>query len=165
MTGAFHSTTTLREIRAAGPCGIRKADNCGWGRLLAGLGEPHSKPNLDREVTVLEVLTINGLDDAIWVLRCPSLDRLSRHFRAWCAEQVLHNFEADRPDDPRVRNQISMLRNDDASAAASAAARAAARAAADAAWAAASAAASAAESAAARAAQERQLRLMIGGAA
>lgn len=142
----FHSTTTLREIRAAGPCGIRKTDNCGWGKLLAGLGEPHSKPNLDREVTVLEVMTINGLDDAIWVLRCPSLDRLSRHFQAWCAEQALHHFEVERPDDPRILNQIAMLRNDAASQDDRAAARDAA-------------------GAAAGAAQDRQLRLMIGGAA
>jgi len=140
----YPSTTTLREIRAAGPCGIRKADNCGWGELLSGLGEKHSKPNLDREVTVLDVLTINGFDDALWVLRVPSLDRLSRHFQAWCVEQVLPIFAKFRPDDRRVHNQIAMLRNDAATAGDRGAAR-------DAAW------------DAARDAQERQLRGMIGG--
>jgi len=148
----YPSTTTLREIRAAGPCGIRKADNCGWGKLLSGLGEKHRKPNLDREVTVLEVLTINGFDDALWILRVPSLDRLSRHFKAWCAEQVLPIFEEYRPGDIRVRNQIAMMRNDDATADERAAAWDAARDAARAtAWDAAS------------DAQERQLRGMIGG--
>jgi hypothetical protein len=185
MTAEYNSTTTLREIRAHGPCSICKGDAGGWAKLLRTLGEPHGKPNLDRQVTVLEILESNGLDDALWCLRAASLDRLSRHFQAWCAEQVLPRFLAERPDDGRVTAQIAMLRNDAATDTERAAARAAAwdaagaavgaaawDAAGAAAWAAAGAAArdaaGAAAGAAARdaagAAQERQLRAMIGEA-
>ena len=173
----YHHHTTLNEIRAAGPC----LD--GWTKLLKHLGKTQAD---DEPLDLLTILDSNGFDDALWCLRVPSLERLSRHYQAWCAEQVLHLFEADHPDDTRVRDQIAMLRRDDATdaeraaasdaarAAASAAARAAAWAAAsDAAWAAAWAAARAAAwaaasdaaRAAARDAQERQLRAMIGGAA
>jgi len=178
----YNSTTTLARIRSAKPC------EDGWAKLLAHLG----KTRADEEpLSLLTVLDSNGLDDALWVLSYAMPDdRLERHFQAWCAEQVLHLFEAERPGDDRVRAQIAMLRRDDVSpalrAAAWAAAGAAARAAAwdaawdaagaaardaawDAAWDAARAAAWAAAGAAARAAaraaawdaQEGQLRAMI----
>ena len=171
MTAPFHATTTLNEIREHDPC------RDGWTKLLRHLGKTQAD---DEPLPLLTILESNRLDDAIWCLRAKSLDRLSRHFQAWCADQVLHHFEAERPDDQRVRDQIAMLRNDDATEAARAAARAAARdAALDAAGDAAQAAARAAAQAAARdaaqaaaraaawdaarAAQERQLRAMIGG--
>lgn len=174
MTAAYASTTTLAHIRAAKPC------EEGWRKLLGSLGKTGAD---DEALALLTVLDSNGLDDALWVLSYAMPDdRLARHFQAWCAEQVLHLFEAERPDDTRVRDQIAMLRNDEADAAARAAAWDAAREAArvcgrvlpcraakacaeafardaarDAAWAAAWAAAWDA----ARAAQERQLRLML----
>jgi hypothetical protein len=174
----FNSATTLALIRKAGPCGVRKEDDLGWAKLLRTLGEPHGKPNLDRDVTIIEVLDSNGLDDALWVLSYAMPDnRLSRHFGAWCAEQVLHIFEAERPGDMRPRKAIAIARDDDATDAARDAARAAAwdaawdaarDAARDAAWAAAWDAARDAARAAARAAawdaardaHERQLRKM-----
>ena len=182
MTAAYASTTTLAHIRAAKPC------EEGWRKLLGSLGKTGAD---DEALALLTVLDSNGLDDALWVLSYAMPDdRLARHFQAWCAEQVLHLFEAERPDDTRVRDQIAMLRNDEADAAARAAARDAAwdaaRAAAwDAAWDAARAAAWDAAWDAARAAawdaardaaryaawdaawyaawdaQERQLRLML----
>jgi hypothetical protein len=160
-------TTTLNAIREESPC------KAGWEKLLSHLGKTKAD---DEALPLLTVLDSNGLDDALWVLSHamqPEHDRLSRHFQAWCAEQVLHLFEAKHPGDTRVRDQIAMLRNDAATPderdaawaaagyatrdAARAAARDAARAAARdaaraAAWAAASAAAWAAASAAARAA-------------
>ena len=149
MKLAYKSTTTLAAIRAASPC------ESGWKKLLAALG----KTKADNEpLDLLTVLNSNGLDDALWVMSFAMPDdRLVRHFQAWCAEQVLHIFESVRPDDRRVRDQIEMLRRDDATkaerdaaeAAAWAAARDAAR---DAAWASADAAAEAAARAAARAA-------------
>ena len=175
MKMTFNTITTLNEIRAEHPC------REGWEKLLAQLG----KTKADYEpLELLTIINSNGLDDAMWCLQVPSLERLSRHFQAWCAEQVLHHFESEHPDDMRVRNQIAMLRNDTATnqerefakdaarAAARDAADAAARAAADAARAAADAAARDAAWAAARAAawaaadaaQEKQLRKMIGGA-
>jgi len=134
MTMAYASTTTLAAIRAASPC------EDGWRKLLGALGKTSAD---DEPLDLLTVLDSNGLDDALWVLSYAMPDdRLARHFQAWCAEQVLHLFEAERPDDARVRDQIAMLRNDEADDAARAAAReaawaarAAARAAAwDAAW-------------------------------
>ena len=153
----YASTTTLARIRAAAPC------HDGWTKLLKHLGKTAAD---DEPLPLLTVLDSNGLDDALWVLSYAMPDdRLARHFQAWCAEQVLHLFEAERPGDRRVRDQIAMLRNDDATAAArdaaGDAARAAARAAAgdaaraaarDAAWAAARDAAGDAARAAARAA-------------
>jgi hypothetical protein len=158
----YNSTTTLERIRAASPC------EDGWRKLLAHLGKTKAD---DEPLDLLTILDSNGMDDALWVLSYAMPDdRLARHFQAWCTEQVLHLFEAQRPADMRVRDQIAMLRNDSASAAArdaardaaGAAARAAARAAAGDA---ARAAARAAAWAAAWDAQEKQLRKMIGGIA
>ena len=164
----YNSITTLREIRGHKPC------QNGWGKLLKHLGKTQSD---DEPLHLMTILESNGFDDATWCLRTASLDQLSRHFQAWCAEQVMHIFEAEHPNDARVRDQIAMLRNDDASPeeraatrAAALAARFAARDAAwDAAWAAAlvtawDAARAAAWSAAGVAAldvQEQQLRKMI----
>lgn len=181
--------TTIRTDEAAAPydqtltlAGIRKHGPCedGWRKLLAHLG----KTRADNEpLTIATVYASNGFDDATWCLRALPDDRLSRHFQAWCVEQVLPLFEAEHPDDTRIREQIAMLVNDAAATeerdAARAAARAAARDAAAAAatvtaWAAAWAAARAAATvtawdaardaawAAARDAQERQFRRMIG---
>ena len=115
----YASTTTLAAIRAASPC------EAGWRKLLGTLGKTSAD---DEPLDLLTVLDSNGLDDALWVLSCAMPDdRLARHFQAWCAEQVLHLFEAERPDDTRVRDQIAMLRNDEASAAAGDAQREASR--------------------------------------
>ena len=132
MTLEYNSTTTLNRIRKAEPC----AD--GWGKLLSHLG----KTKADNEpLNLLTVLDSNGLDDALWVLSCAMPDyRLARHFQAWCAEQVLHIYESGCQNDSRIRDQIAMLRNDNATdderAAAAGAAVEAASAARDAVWAA-----------------------------
>ena len=142
----YASTTTLAAIRAASPC------EEGWRKLLGTLGKTSAD---DEPLDLLTVLDSNGLDDALWVLSYAMPDdRLARHFHAWCAEHVLHLFEAERPNDTRVRDQIAMLRNDEADDAARDAARAAA-------GAAAGDAARAAARDAARAAQENQLRQML----
>ena len=126
----YTSTTTLAAIRAQSPC------EDGWRTLLAHLGKTAAD---DEPLPLLTVLNSNGLDDALWVLSCAMPDdRLARHFQAWCAEQVLHLFERERPNDKRVRHQIATLINDRADAAARDAARAA---------------------------QERQLRAMLTGRA
>ena len=158
----YQSTTTLSRIRDEEPC------KNGWAKLLAHLGKTAAD---DEPLDLLTVLDSNGLDDALWVLSYAMPDdRLARHFQAWCAEQVLPIFEAERPGDMRVRDQIAMLRNDGALAAAWDAARAAARDAArdaaraaawDAARDAALAAARDAARDAARASQETQLRKML----
>lgn len=180
----YQTTTTLARIRAAEPC------RDGWAKLLAHLGKTAAD---DEPLELLTVLESNGRDDALWVIdNVLSGDRLFRHLQAAFAEPVLPLFEAARPNDSRIRNQIDMLRNDEATTeereAASDAAWHAARAvigcaawyAAKAAdgvyiWGAADAAAKAvadadfanysAAHASARAAQERQLRKMLEGEA
>ena len=139
----YQSTTTLSRIRDAVPC------KDGWEKLLAHLGKTAAD---DEPLDLLTVLDSNGFDDALWVLSYAMPDdRLARHFQAWCAEQVLPIFEAARPGDMRVRDQIAMLCSDAARDAASAAAWAAAWAT----WAARDAARTT------RAAQEEQLRKML----
>ena len=102
----YPTTTTLNIIRAAWPC------EDGWTKLLKGLSKTSGD---DEPLPLLTILDINGLDDALWCIDAdPALDRIKRHYQAWCAEQVLHLFEAERPGDMRVREQIAMLRNDDA---------------------------------------------------
>lgn len=123
----YESTTTLKLIRDAWPC------KESWAELLKHLGKTKAD---DEPLSLLTVLDSNGLDDALWVLsNAMPDDRLARHFQAWCAEQVLHIFEAKHPNDTRVRDQIAMLRNDDATDEERQAARRAARAAVRAAWA------------------------------
>ena len=157
----FNTTTTLNEIRSCSPC------EEGWRKLLKHLDKTEAD---DEPLELLTILNSNGLDDAAWCLRVPSLERLSRHFQAAIAERVLPLFESKYPDDMSVRDQIAVLRNDSATndereAARGAAdvagwaARAAAR---EAAWAAAREAAWAAAQASEREAQEAILRKMIG---
>ena len=99
----YHTTTTLNEIRACSPC------HDGWTVLLSHLGKTKAD---DDPLELLTILDSNGLYDALWCLRAPSLERLSRHFQAWCAERALPLFEREFLDDRRVRAQIEMLRND-----------------------------------------------------
>ena len=116
----YDSKTTLNRIRQAKPC----AD--GWTDLLAHLGKTQAD---DEPLDLLTVLDSRGFfDDALWVAsHAMPDDRLARHFQAWCAEQVLHLYEVEHPNDNRIRDQIAMLRNDEASSQERAAAR-------DAAW-------------------------------
>jgi len=156
----FAAVTTLRAIRAASPC------EDGWTKLLRHLGKTGAD---DEPLPLLTVWQSNGLDDALWVLdRTGCAPRFARHFVAWCAEQVLPIFEADRPGDTRPRDAIACARNDAATDEERDAARTAAWAAARAAaWAAARAAARAAAWAAAGDAagnaQSRQFAKMLGG--
>lgn len=101
----YKTTTTLNEIRSMHPC------EDGWAKLLKGLGKTKAD---DESLELRTILDINGLDDALWCLQVPSLDRLSRHVQAAYAERVLHIYEAKYPNDTSLRDQIAMLRNDDA---------------------------------------------------
>jgi len=106
MVMDYNQTLTLRMIRDNHP------DQDVWKQLLSGLG----KTEADNDpLTIAEIYRIVGFDEAVCCLCLLPDDKLSRHFQAWCAERVLHVFEAERPGDMRVRAQIEMLRNDNAS--------------------------------------------------
>ena len=75
------TTTTLNRIRSHNPCAN------GWKKLLEGLG----KTQADAEPLALTtILDINGLNDAIWALRCVDDQAQVRRYVVWCARQVQH---------------------------------------------------------------------------
>ncbi|WP_309601199.1 hypothetical protein [Burkholderia multivorans] len=145
-TTAPRFTVTLAALRKAGAC------YDGYNKLVRSLkGQPFTDEDAGREsyirfrhdadIPLLDILKSNGLDDALWSLRCVSgADRDIRLFAVWCARQVEHLMEDHRSKD--ALNVAERFANGNASdeelAAAWVAARDAAR---DAAWAAARAAA------------------------
>jgi hypothetical protein len=92
--------TTLKIIKSHKPC------TSGWEELLKGLGTT----NLETEVTLEQILDINGVQDAYWVLRCWD-------YREYClllanvAESVIHIFEVKYPEDDRPRKAIQAIRD------------------------------------------------------
>ena len=138
--------TTLNQIKSHRPC------TEGWQTLLKALG----KSKADNEPLPLSfILKSNGLDDAIWSLRClQGADKELRLFAVECARQVQHLMTDPRSlaaldmaekfaNGQATYEELEIARNAawTAADAAWAAAVAAAWAAADAAWAAAVAAA------------------------
>lgn len=82
--------TTLRKIRAAGPCGMRLDDGkrVGYLKLRHYLGKGYGD---DTPIDITTILDSNGLDDALWCLR--AVDGRAREMRlyaVWCARQVQH---------------------------------------------------------------------------
>ena len=53
-------TTTLNKIESLDPC------ETGWSKLLKGLGK--TEPD-DEPLSLLRILEINGIDDALWATR------------------------------------------------------------------------------------------------
>lgn len=107
-------TTTLNHVKAAN-LPKWELDN-----LIFRLG----KKQADNEaLPISKILEVSGYETALWVNVNVCQDhRLARHFQAWCAEQVQPMFGTD----PRIVQQIAMLRNDMATEEQRAAARAAA---------------------------------------
>ena len=149
--------TTLRKIRAAGPCGMRLVDGqrVGYLKLRHYLGKGYSD---DAPINIATIIDSNGLGDALWCLR--AVDGYAREMRlygVWCARRVQHLMK-----DPRSVSALDVAEryangaaSDVELAAAADAADAAAWAAADAAaWAAADAASAAAADARAAAAAD-----------
>ena len=88
--------TTLRKIRAAGPCGMRLDDGkrVGYLKLRHHLGEGYGD---DTPVDIATIIDSNGLDDALWCLR--AVDGHAREMRlyaVWCARQVQSQLEDQR---------------------------------------------------------------------
>ena len=88
--------TTLRKIRAAGPCGMRLDDGkrVGYLKLRHYLGKGYGD---DTPINIATILESNGLDDALWCLR--AVDGHAREMRlyaVWCARQVQSQLEDQR---------------------------------------------------------------------
>ena len=95
-------TTTLRRIRAHGPCGLdpRKKPLEGYQKLKAGLGPDWGD---DDPIPFARILEINGLDDALWCCRVePQYWWEWMLVRAWCPRKV--------PTDPRSVAALEFLR-------------------------------------------------------
>ena len=84
-------TTTLAEIKAHRPC------SGGWVKLRKFVG---TRKPMSTTVTFLEILESNGIDDAVWALRCAP-ERLARLYAARCACRVAH-----LNDDQRIARAI-----------------------------------------------------------
>jgi len=144
--------TTLNLILAAKPCGQELGSTTGWQKLLAGLDK--TGPD-DEPLSLIRILDINGLDDAIWAVRAtPGHERPARLLAVDCAREVQYLMT-----DPRSVAALDVTEryaNGLATEAELAAARAAAWAARATAEAAAWAARATAEAAARAAAREKQ---------
>ncbi|VBD34932.1 hypothetical protein [Burkholderia pseudomallei] len=136
-------TVTLAALRKAGACyeGYNKLVRSIQGKASsAGDAGRDSYIHFkhDAEIPLLDILKSNGIDDALWSLRCISgAERDLRLFAIWCARQVEHLMEDQRSKD--ALNVAERFANGEATDEERAAAWAAARAAAwdaagDAAW-------------------------------
>ena len=89
---------TLKQLRESGACFD------GYNKLVASIsGEPLVKAkryatyDQDEPIEIIQILDSNGLDDALWSLRCVSgEDKAIRLFAVWCARQVQHLMKDKR---------------------------------------------------------------------
>jgi hypothetical protein len=73
--------TTLNIIRSHDPCPT------GWQTLLVGLNKKQAD---DEPLALTRILEVNGLDDALWALRCVDDQRAFRLYAVACAREVQH---------------------------------------------------------------------------
>jgi len=96
--------TTFRRLHEAGACVARY-------RFLAKALGGIDTYGRDTPITLLQILDINGLDDALWALRaCDNVEKFSRLLACDYAEHVLPIYEAVCPDDNRLRETIKVSR-------------------------------------------------------
>jgi len=104
MSEPVMPTTSFRLLHDAGACKERY-------RFLAKALGGIKAYGRDTPITLLQILNINGLDDALWAVRaCPDSDTFARLLACDYAEHVLHIFEAKYPDDYRPREAIAVSR-------------------------------------------------------
>jgi len=91
--------TTFGKIKSFNPC------KDGWEKLM----ELNPENDMNKEITILEILNHNGVKDAFWSLR-------TQEYKDYCliladvAASVLHIFESKYPEDKRPRNAIEAIR-------------------------------------------------------
>ena len=87
-------SVTLPALRFMGACfnGYNKVVRAIQGREFSNddrLRESYIRFAHKDKIPLLQILELNGLDDALWALRCvPGCDRDARLFAVWCARQV-----------------------------------------------------------------------------
>jgi len=97
--------TTFRKLHKEGACAPSYLK---LAKTLGGI----RKYGKDTPIPLDKVLESNGLDDALWCLRCinESAGMEIILFKCDCAERVLPIFEKEYPDDNRPRILIETLR-------------------------------------------------------
>jgi hypothetical protein len=96
---------TLADLRREGAClnGYNKVVRAIQGREFTdddGERESYIRFRHAEPITLIAILKSNGLDDALWALRCVSgVDRDARLFAVWCARQVEHLMKDQRSKD------------------------------------------------------------------
>ena len=83
--------TTLNQIRACGPCGLRPLSDgtlTGLCLLMHTLGKTKTD---DEPLSIITILESNGLDDALWCLQAvQGFEREKRWYTVACARDVQH---------------------------------------------------------------------------
>ncbi|MFU2053316.1 hypothetical protein [Bordetella hinzii] len=96
---------TLADLRREGACfsGYNKVVRAIQGREFTdddSERESYIKFSHGEPIALTAILQSNGLDDALWALRCvPGVDRDARLFAVWCARQVEHLMTDQRSKD------------------------------------------------------------------
>ena len=104
MSEPVMPTTSFRLLHDAGACKERY-------RFLAKALGGIKAYGVNTPITLLQILNINGFDDALWALMaCDDAETFSRLLVCDYAEHVLHIFEAEYPDDYRPRMVIEVSR-------------------------------------------------------
>ena len=104
MSEPVMPTTSFRLLHDAGACKERY-------RFLAKALGGIKAYGVNTPITLLQILNINGFDDALWALRaCDDAETFSRLLACDYAEHVLHIFEAKYPDDDKPRKAIEVSR-------------------------------------------------------
>ncbi|CCJ53237.1 hypothetical protein [Bordetella bronchiseptica] len=96
---------TLADLRRDGACfeGYNKVVRAVQGREFSdddSARESYIKFSHAEPVALTAIIASNGLDDALWALRCLlGVDRDARLFAVWCARQVEHLMTDQRSKD------------------------------------------------------------------
>ena len=94
--------TTLSAINAQRPC------EAGWRKLITAIGPDYGDTTPFPLAAIAET---NGIDDALWALRCvpPEIARrIAIRFACDCIEHVLPIWEGHYPQDQRPRDALKM---------------------------------------------------------
>ena len=95
-------STTLEDLRKAGACyeGYNKVIRAIQGKEFTeadGERESYIRFKHKEPIELISILSSNGLDDALWALRCvPGAGSDARLFAVWCARQVQHLMTDER---------------------------------------------------------------------